>query len=853
MGREKDQVNLIGGELDPDRHDRIDLEEYYSSFAKLRNTFLNKNDVLVNRYGTDYIRTITNEDVPSPRIYDVGNEEPIIIQLSSGLPFKVYNALHHTDDPLITLENNSLFTGVGFKYTVTYTKDRIYISTEEGRFYIVPDKSNLDDLTQFTPTEEAAPRFIRFTNLPDLPLSSLRQDAAYQGPGVSVDGVARPYIRRPSGSLLYHIIPNLAFLTERASINNAFVDVVLYAVGIIANEQEVLYHLPIKQAFLPPFAFYDIGALVAADFATREIYFRPPIPESSPAFYEMDPQNHMPYPNSNTWMDLSVFVGAKSANEPSIDSRDNFIREVRFYKAIVPINRAATRKFEFFSYGLIGKSTAKTFNDDSILFSVLDDGIEPDFSNVPDEINIKDDKGKIIQPFVVTDGFQGDYFPKSAVTTHHVYGSRMLIGRDKKLEMSRIGFLENFKRTIPITEDSALTREFEGDIIWMITSDQGLFIFTNEGIYFKRDTFSVSSLSVEPGANFVINKRVPPLVVNEGVLFLDDNNVIRSLFWSREHRRFNSDTISHKSQHLLYKKEIISWTYQRSSIDTNPVVWANLTDGSVISLTLDGPNRISSFSRHDFKYPVSWMTSDGTFVYMLIAKGNAYEVHRMGNTHDAISGDFSNAAVYPMDGMVTLKDTQDPLTFDAAEKIYSIQAPHLDHLREEDVSVVVDGQTVSSPNDVRDETLRVDENGVLTFPERLNPILEDFSKIHVGRPIVNDIVTLEVNAIKRGSTLTESISSNKAQISVSDMRELYVANRLPDDDSNLKMEKMSVFEFDSNEFGSSKKLINPYTGKRKVTVDGDWQTKGAIAIRNVDPYPFKIRSISRKLTGGRGA
>jgi len=162
----------------------------------------------------------------------------------------------------------------------------------------------------------------------------------------------------------------------------------------------------------------------------------------------------------------------------------------------------------------------------------------------------------------------------------------------------------------------------------------------------------------------------------------------------------------------------------------------------------------------------------------------------------------------------------------------------LTHLEGKEVSVRVDGFTHASPlNTDRDYETYTVTGGEITLADGAIG-----SHISVGLPIVTDIETLEVDTVEQYPTKLEGKIVNKVWISYFESLFLYAAAAYPDDDTVTGMENQ---EYQVEPVGGilfSQPTL-PQSERLEMQIQGDWKTRGSIALRNVDPQPVAIRAI----------
>lgn len=165
----------------------------------------------------------------------------------------------------------------------------------------------------------------------------------------------------------------------------------------------------------------------------------------------------------------------------------------------------------------------------------------------------------------------------------------------------------------------------------------------------------------------------------------------------------------------------------------------------------------------------------------------------------------------------------------------------LNHMEGENVSVIVDGAVVCSPNnDEQNYPIATVVGGTITLPNGLYGAI-----VHVGRPITADIETLEIATVEQGPVLLESLNIGKMYVKVNNSNGLYVSNRFPVDQNVKGMELLDNYTMDYTQDNPiiGNKYQAPYLKRFEVTMPGDWKRMGKIAMRNVDPLHNEILSI----------
>jgi hypothetical protein len=182
----------------------------------------------------------------------------------------------------------------------------------------------------------------------------------------------------------------------------------------------------------------------------------------------------------------------------------------------------------------------------------------------------------------------------------------------------------------------------------------------------------------------------------------------------------------------------------------------------------------------------------------------------------------------------------------------AIQMTGLNYLEAEDVSVIVDGAVVASPNNDVDNYPTITVSlGVMNLPTGIRGAI-----IHVGRPIVADLQTLDIDTVEQQPALIESLTNNKVYVKVKDAKGLFVGNKFPveqtDDNGAIIISGDGVSGMDSiDTIPVDYEQDNPIIGNRampsqtrryEVVMAGDYRSQGRICVRQVDPLHAEILS-----------
>lgn len=164
----------------------------------------------------------------------------------------------------------------------------------------------------------------------------------------------------------------------------------------------------------------------------------------------------------------------------------------------------------------------------------------------------------------------------------------------------------------------------------------------------------------------------------------------------------------------------------------------------------------------------------------------------------------------------------------------------LDHLEGEFPMVIVDGSVIASPNnDVESYDQLQVVGGTLVLPDNVLGAI-----VVVGRPVICDIGTLDIDTVEQRPILIESQTINKVYIRTYRSRGLYIGGKFPANDMVTDMQQLDSYpinEDTNNATGYRHPLAK--SERREVTLPGDWKSNGRLAIRQVDGLHAEILSI----------
>lgn len=532
-------------------------------------------------------------------------------------------------------------------------------------------------------------------------------------------------------------------------------------------------------------------------------------------------------------------------------------------------------------YGWIGLAGAPSFTDNSFEADALD---EPPIDR---------------QPFAVA----GDY--PSACT--YFQQRLIFANTDNNTEgvwASRSALPKNFMVSTPLQDDDAVTFSIVGRQVNEVHHllDLGkLLMFTESGEWVvDGDSAGILTPSgINPRQHTANGSgALAPIVVNGTALYVQARgSIIRDLGFDFASDGYRGNELTIFSAHLFDDYTLTDWDYQQIP---HSIVWVVRNDGTLLGLTYVREHQVFAWHRHEFTggtvenvavvpegsenvlYVVVKRTIDGRVtryveymktrqiidirdaVFMdssLTFDGRNTEATTMtlsgGTTwgHDEdltltasvanfVSTDIGNERwLTGSDGTVIRCEITDftsttvvtvrpnktvPIVLramavtDWSAAVDTVAG--LWHLEGENVSILADGFVSASPNNTKYIKKTV-ANGSVTLDK-------PGAVIHVGLPITADVKTLNIDTVQGQSLADKKKHVSKLTLFVENSRGILAG---PDADNlnDLKIRRDEGYD----------DPIELATGTVEVNIAADWNSTGAVLIRQIDPLPLSILAV----------
>jgi len=446
-------------------------------------------------------------------------------------------------------------------------------------------------------------------------------------------------------------------------------------------------------------------------------------------------------------------------------------------------------------FGYVGETEDLTFKDE---------GVTPDLSITPPNIKPTFDAA-------------GKY--PAAVSYYQQ--RRVFAGTNEQPQsvwMTRSGTESNLTYSLPSRDDDSIgfrVAAREANTIRHIVPLQDLVLLTSSGewrLQGSEGPVAPSNIKVGP-QSYVGANNVQPVIVNNSLLYAAARGGhVREMGFSNDSGGYITGDLSLRAPHLFDTFRIEDMAYSKAPV---PFCWFVSSTGKLLGFTYIPEQQIGAWHQHD--------TVDGEFESIaVVAEGEEdvlYAVIRRvinGNPTRYIERLRSRQFVAQADAFFV----DSGLTYDGAP-VSTLAG--LDHLEGEEVSILIDG-AVHPRRTVVGGSINLDVPG---------------SKIHVGLPITADMQTLPLAFETQGFGQGRVKNVNKVWLRVYRSSGIF-AGPSPD---RLTEAKQRTTE----NWGQPPALK---TEEIEIMVEADWTDNGSVFVRQQDPLPLTIVSMSLEVAIG---
>lgn len=441
-----------------------------------------------------------------------------------------------------------------------------------------------------------------------------------------------------------------------------------------------------------------------------------------------------------------------------------------------------------------------------------------------EEINIVDDNiaadiSKTPPIFDTQFNAAGDY--PSAVT--YFEQRRVFAGTTNKPQniwMTRSGTESNLSYSLPVRDDDRISvrvaaREANtirhavplGNLVFLTSSAEWRVTSINT------DAITPTSISVRP-QSYIGSNNAQPLLVNNNVLYAAGRGGhVREMAYNETAGGYITGDLSLRSPHLFDSLDIKDMTYAKAP---QPVAWFISSNGKLLGLTYVPEQQVGAWHQHD--------TTNGMFESCTaVAEGSEDALYVVvKRTIEGVEKRYierlaSRQFVEQQDAFFV----DSGLTYDGAE---TTTISGLGHLEGQTVSILADGAV---------HPQRVVTAGAIELD---NPA----SVVHIGLPITADLQTLPVAAgIDSGYAQGRTKNVNKAWLRVYRSSGIFVG---PSADKLTEAKQRTTENYGLPPALKSDEI--------EVMVDPSWGQSGQVFVRQADPLPLTLVSMTLEVAIG---
>jgi hypothetical protein len=376
----------------------------------------------------------------------------------------------------------------------------------------------------------------------------------------------------------------------------------------------------------------------------------------------------------------------------------------------------------------------------------------------------------------------------------------------------------DFMQSNPLLDDDAISIKLAStkanEIRHIVELSEIIFLTSNGPVMVKGGQDGIitpDKINPKQQGNSGVSATLAPVVCGDQALYVQaKGNQVRSIGYSFQNDALKGTDLTLFASHLFKKRKIVSWAFQEIPYSC---VWVVMDDGALLGLTYLPEQEVVAWHRHD---------TDGFFESVCCVSESAEDavyfiVRRVVNgvTKRYIERLASRNFATPVDAFFV----DSGLTYRGAPATH---ISGLEHLEGKTVAILADGNV---------QTQRVVTGGAITLDSPC-------SVVHVGLPITADLETLELANAQQDTRSKEKLINHVSMI-VEETRGLWVGG----DANNLTEVKRDAYTQYTDSTLETSGLVD-------LRIQATWSKKGNILVRQVDPLPATILSITPEVTFG---
>lgn len=448
------------------------------------------------------------------------------------------------------------------------------------------------------------------------------------------------------------------------------------------------------------------------------------------------------------------------------------------------------------AYGYMGRTTDLTLTDDNI---------SPDMSLSPPNYD------PVFQA-------PGDY-PGAAsyYEQRRVFGGT--INAPQKIWMTRSGTESDMSYSLPTRDDDRIAfriAALQANTIRHLIPLSDLLVLTSSTEFritsVNTDALTPSSISVKP-QSLIGASNVQPVIVNSNLLYAAERGGhVREMSYSRDANGYASGDLSLRAIHLFDEFDLVDMAYAKAPI---PIVWSISSSGKLIGLTYVPEQQVGAWHQHD---------TDGVFESCAVVAEGREDV-----LYVVVRRTIGGVEKRYIERQSTRKfgDLENAFFVDSGATYNGAPATIISGL------TWLEGKTVSILADGAVHPQRVVTAGSVTLDNAA-------SVVTIGLPITSDVATLPlVSSIDTGYGQGKVKNVNKVWLRVVNSSGIFAG---PDTDHLVQFKQRTT-----EPYGTAPNL---YTDEIEIDVKPDWSNDAAIVVRQSDPLPITLISMTMEVVIG---
>ena len=491
------------------------------------------------------------------------------------------------------------------------------------------------------------------------------------------------------------------------------------------------------------------------------------------------------------WTTGGVVMGVGIKNDLLLPGSYNTIT----WPAVTGATRYRVYKLDNGLYGYVGETPDAEFRDDNIA---------PNLGRTPP---------------VLFDAFGGAGEYPGAVSyfeQRRVFGGST--SQPQNIWMTRTGTESNISYSLPSRDDDAISFRVaarEANTIRHLAPLGSLVALTGSAEWristADSDVVTPSTVTVRP-QSYIGANNAQPVIINSNMIYAAARGGhVRELAYNWQASGYVTGDLSLRAPHLFDGLDVSDIAYAKAPF---PVVWMVSSSGKLLGLTYVPEQQVGAWHAHD---------TDGVFESVAaVAEGVEDALYCV------IRRTINGQSKRYVERMSALLFADLPAAFFVDAGLTYSGAPAtsitgLGHLEGKTVSILADGAVMPQ---------RVVTAGAVTLQQAA-------SKVHVGLPITSDLETLPLAFEVQGYGQGRQKNVNKVWLRVNRSSGIFAG---PDTDNLTEVKQRTTEPYGSPPALKSEEV--------SVVVSPSWSDSGQVVVRQSDPLPLTVVSMSLEVSIG---